>query len=372
MSNERVPLECRRTASSWLSLALALVMVLLSMVTAAYDPAVASPAGHRPIVVPIDMRRVAGNKPSGLYAIDPSTGKRDRLLMRGNGRAPLWSPDGSKVALAKRFENNLEIWVARSDGSRAHKATSNRKLDQWPSWAPGSKRLVLERFDAFDSSYDNELFIVSADGSRETNLTDNQRDDTCPDWSPRGRSIVFVRGGDILKIRADGRKERHLTNSRANEGGPKWSPNGRAILFARDSRKGRQVDLFVMDRGGTHVRRVTDSAEDELVYGWSPDGRKVVFVTSSDGFEFSLWIVRRDGSRLRKLVDDAADTYGGIEPNWSRNGKRIVYRRTAERHSDLWTIRPDGSRNRRLTKTTRAEESTPSWYSPPQGCVGLY
>jgi TolB protein len=360
----------RSVVAARLSKARWALAVLILAIVGVSGPA-SSVTPKRPIVASIDMRSVVGDKPSGLYAIDPATGKRRRLLAKA-GRQPLWSPDGRKLVVARRFENRQELWIVPANGSGARRVTYNERLDQWPSWSADSTSLVVERFDVRDSSYDNELFIVSVDGGRALNLTRNRKDDRCPDWSPRSDSIAFVRGGDILKVRADGTSERRLTEARAYEYGPKWSPNGRAILFERDSRRGDYGDLFIMNRRGGKVQRVTDTVTDEYVYGWSPNGKAIVFVTSSNGRDFSLWIVRADGSRLRELVANVGSRYGGIEPNWSRSGKRIVYRRSEGERSDLWTIRPDGSHNRRLTKTNKAHESTPAWFSPPQGCRGLY
>lgn len=334
--------------------------------------------------VPLPARRPLVAQASGILTIDPTTGKRMRYLTSRHDREPLWSPDGQKVAFAHGYENRLEIWVVGRDGSHARRITDNDKLDEWPSWAPGSRRLALERVDVEDPvSYDNEIFIVRADGSKERNLTKNDVDDVCPDWSPDGKRIAFYRSavGDIYTIRPDGRRLRQLTWGPEGDVAPKWSPDGRRILFtriiySRDLLTGPSSDeeLVAIDRDGSNLRQLTDDGFTKTSYAWSPNGKKIAFLLTSDNFRFSLWVINADGSQRRELVADVGGSYS-VSPTWSRDSRRIIYSRRVENGDevrvDLWSARADGSRNRALT-TSFVNEHSPDWYSSPQQCRGPY
>ena len=331
------------------------------------------PVSARPIVV----------EALGLRTIDPQTGKMIKRLTRSDSRQPLWAPDGRKIIFARGHENDLEIFSIGRNGRGLKRLTNNDRLDEWPSWAPGSRRIVVERYDVSDASFDNELFVVRADGSGGRNLTANEVEDNCPDWSPKGGRIAFSRGPqvDIYSIRPDGSNEKRLTSGPRVDYGPKWSPDGKKILFrtfvdARGGPAAEQEDLAVIDRDGSHRRRLTDTRVGESVYGWSPDGRRIAFVASR-GEENSLWVMRADGKHRRRLVADISSSESGIRPSWSRDGRKIAYGRVIEQrdgsHSrDVWVVSVDGSRNRRLTRTDFAQEFGPAWHSSPQECAGTY
>jgi Tol biopolymer transport system component len=311
-----------------------------------------------------------------LYMLDARTGERVRRLASSGVRKAIWSPDHSLVAYSQGFDDALELWVVRPDGSGRRRLTSNRFLDGWPSWAPRSKRLVVERRDPNAQRDDNELIIIRADGSGERNLTNNGKDDVCPDWSPDGKRIAFYRydSWDVFTIKPDGTGERRLTSGPDRDGGPKWSPDGKRILFSRINDIAEQRDLFTVRRDGSDLQRLTNTRFQESIYGWSPDGRHIVFAGTRDGSRFMIGVMRVDGSHRRILVDDAGD-FSGLGLASSADGKRLVYARlqTLSRpvRGDLWTVALDGSEPRALTSTP-AVERDPSWHAPPQSCLHGY
>lgn len=354
------------------SLVVALLVSLLTFDGAAGQ----SPSPPRPIVV--------GRLGVGLVTVDPVTGKiltrltRARHAFRTRGREPLWSPNGKKIAYAKGHEENLEIWVMRADGTRKRRITQNDVLDQWPSWAPGSKRLAIERWV---SSERRRIFIVRADGSHERSVTRRGFDDTCPDWSPDGKRIVFPRkpGEDIYTMKPDGSGLKQLTSGVDLDGGPIWSPDGRQILFRRRTDATSpigttiQFDLFVVDRNGSNLTQLTDTPAHEYSYGWSPDGKSISFMENEDASSSSMWVMNADGSGAGRVTD-----FDGVHfpsPTWSRSGKRLIYLRVTGEgggaRTDLWSVRPNGSDDHRLA-ATNADEIDPDWHAAPQECTDAY
>lgn len=374
------PAGCpRATAETARRRAARLLTILLVVTPVATVPTAHSAGRARRIVVEITPRYWNPDFSAGLFKVDVASGERVKRLTSGAGRQPMWSPNRRKIVYATGYEDNLEIWVVRRDGSHERRITHNRKLDESPSWSPDSRRLVVERYDASDGGYDSELFIVKADGSGERNLTKNRVDDECPDWSPKGSRIAFQRrrGYNLYTIRPDGTSERQLTRGRAVDRGPKWSPDGRRILFTRISANGKRQNLFVIRRDGTHLRRLTDTAPNVslLVYAWSPDGKKVAFVNSRDGFHFSLFVIRVGGSH-RVRLGSVGDHYYAVSPTWSRDSRKVAYTRRISTESadivDVWIARADGSRRRNVTRTENFDEYGPDWSSSPQECAGAY
>jgi TolB protein len=79
-----------------------------------------------------------------------STGRDVRRLTTATGgdegeTGAAWSPDGGSIAFASDADGDFDIYVARADGSGYRKVTDNSVDDDSPSWSPDGTRLVLAR-----------------------------------------------------------------------------------------------------------------------------------------------------------------------------------------------------------------------------------
>ena len=213
--------------------------------------------------------------------------------------------------------------------------------------------------------------------------------DVSPDVSPAGGMIVFQRcrfaincddiGGDNVWImRADGSHQRPLTHCDGSvclgAFTPAFSPDGRTIAFEEDLLDAHGVNvngIFLMRTDGTDVRRVTSTGPDGLPDSqpeFSPDGRRLVFERElPDGNQ--VMTVRVDGTGLRPLLPGVQ----GFSPHWSPDGRLIVFtiaRRTGGATTlDIATVRPDGSRLRLLTHSTADGPAFTPDFSPAQDRV---
>jgi TolB protein len=124
------------------------------------------------------------------------------------------------------------------------------------------------------------------------------------------------------------------------------TPGGR-IAFAQDV--GVQFELFSVAPDGTGLHRLTRNRVEDTDPKWSPEGRRLLSSSIT-----GLVVRNADGKLLRRLPG----TFG-VEPRWSRDGRRIAYLRFAcddpnERGgpvcADLWIVRPDGTGRRRLVR----------------------
>ena len=93
------------------------------------------------------------------------------------------------------------------------------------------------------------------------------------------------------------------------------SPDGK--MLAMDL----QGSIWVLPVGGGEARRVTDIFNDARQPQWSPDGRNIIFFGYRQG-GYDLWEVGADGSHQHQLTEGAFDDR---EPIFSHDGTRIAF-----------------------------------------------
>ena len=169
-------------------------------------------------------------------------------------------------------------------------------------------------------------------------LTEKRSDGTlhlAPALTPDGRQIAFFgeRNSffvDLYLADAEtGRVLRRLVKSTLNNNyeslrfinsAGTFSPDGR--YFAIAAKHKDKDDLVILDaKGGKEVRRIKVPLNGLTTPSWSPDGQQLAF-TGYDGGLSDLFVVRADGSDLRRLT---RDKYADLQPAWSPDGKTIAF-----------------------------------------------
>lgn len=270
-------------------------------------------------------------------------------------------------------------------------------------WSPDGSRFLVQR--------SAHLYAVRADGSGEVLLARHGNGFNAA-WSPDGTRIALQRkkpGTDgsryqlIEVVRADGTRRRRIAGE-VNDGGwfsgnLSWSPDGARLLFAGRTVTHQKPWLFVAATDGSSPPKAL-AIEADIVRPtqatWSPDGTRIAFVANAPqwpGATFGdLYVMRADGSGVRRLVLRAARAHG---PVWAPDSSRVAYRagdyevvrangtgriRLPGRASwagmtwspdskwlaqiggsseSLWLVRADG------TRLTRVLQTPGSWYAFP-------
>lgn len=212
------------------------------------------------------------------------------------------------------------------------------------------------------------------------------------------------RGGGLYTIGFDGRGMKRVTSGQ--DEAPAWSPDGTRLAFSRTQNRGRSYEIYVVSATGARRHAITHADGYAQSPSWAPDGSRIVFSASGGRFGQSndpscapnLWVVRPDGSGLRRLVrggvepayspdgrhiafvrPDARDrpwlyiveSSGrdlrriglGAHPSWSPDGRYLVVERGVglNRIADVWSLRVSDARATRLTRTPSVSEQGPAW-----------
>jgi hypothetical protein len=123
---------------------------------------------------------------------------------------------------------------------------------------------------------------------------------------------------------------------------PRFSPDGTAIAFVSE-RSGRPEVWRAAADGSDPVRLTTDSVV-ESEPNWSHDGRQLVF-TSGHSKPSGLSIVSVEGGAVTPVnIGGQYSNYG----SWSRNSGLLYF----STPTHIWQVRPDGSDRRKVYEGT--------------------
>jgi TolB protein len=205
------------------------------------------------------------------------------------------------------------------------------------------------------------LFVANADGTGRHLLSatipgaNTFSDNHYPSWFPSGRKIVFsanptgretVTRAALYVVSLDengyatGPPTQWTDNGyEAFDWGAAVSPDGSNIAFASD--RDGDSEIYVMDANkpegpNNPPVQLTDNEVDDRDPDWSPDGKRIVYQTRI-GFDREIMVMNADGTSKENLTRDPADDQRS--PAFSPNGRKIVYSSA----SKIWKMRTDGT-----------------------------
>ncbi len=166
----------------------------------------------------------------------------------GDDRAPVPSPDGSRILFDSTRDGNTEIYVMDADGANPQRLTDDAGEDWGASWSPDGMQI------AFNSSRTGamEIFVMDADGDGVRQVTFEGGFCSGPTWSPDGSRIAFTARGDdgagqIWSVAADGSDRQDLSRNVSTDDQvwtSGWGADGR-ILFVRTPQPGPLASALV-------------------------------------------------------------------------------------------------------------------------------
>jgi eukaryotic-like serine/threonine-protein kinase len=266
----------------------------------------------------------------------------------GQQRSPALSPDGKQVAFSWDGESgdNFDIYVKLVDGGSPLRLTTNPAEENFPAWSPDGSRIAFLRFKGSTA----EIVIIPALGGPERRLGQVQ---VIPEyyglgglaWSPDGKFLAVAdrepsQSAAIYLVSVESGEKHRVTSSPREYSGdlmPSFSPDGKSLAFVRMS-SSFAADIYVAplsdgSRPAGIPRKIAPGMH--LVDGldWTPDGRSIVFSGLENGI-VGLRMIPAEGGQTEPLAGVGAN---GASPSISRHADRLAYEHGVG-DSNIWRL----------------------------------
>ncbi len=196
--------------------------------------------------------------------------------------APLFSPDGHRLAYAAREKRNEEVFLLDLESGATRRLTvSEPGVENHPeAWTPDGEQLLIgRRVSGNWGSPENGLWILAVDGTSEL------------------RKIAQLgSGGNFL-------------------------PDGKTLVYNRFSIRNDDDLFWTRIDGENEPTVIIESPHSEDDVAVSPDGRLVAFASNESG-QSEIWATRFPDANGRRQISSG----GGRAPVWSPDGRTLYYR----------------------------------------------
>jgi Tol biopolymer transport system component/predicted Ser/Thr protein kinase len=243
-----------------------------------YSPFAVSPTG----VLAYSSTFIRGRE---LVWLDRSGRRLATVGEPGDYSTPDLSPDEKRIAVSMRegTKGNTDVWLYDSTRNAWSRFTFDAANDRAPLWSPDGSRIV------FGSGARGllDLWEKPSGGTGEPRLlAGSDEDKFLSDWSRDGRFIVYHTFGgkgawDVWVVPVAGGKPVPFLASRFTEVQGRLSPDGRWMAYASDE-SGR-FEIYVTDFPGKRGRWQV-STGGGLQPAWRADGREIFYVTPDQAF----------------------------------------------------------------------------------------
>ncbi len=286
--------------------------------------------------------------------------------------APIWSPDGKKIAFTSDRHGNDDVFVLHLDTGAVQRLTYFSGRDRAYGWTSDSRAVLFEsRRESEPYGADFSAYVAPLEGGAPYRL--HKASGSPFALSPDGKRLAFVRRdsawwrkgykgsaqGDLWLLERDANRYVRLTNTDTPDTFPLWGADGRTLYFV--SERDGTANLYAMDVASRRVRPLTRFRDDGVRFPQiSANGAVITFEQGMDVYRLDTTTGAMQAIPLQVPAQDAraAET---VRRTFSANvdeyavasdGKEFVFAVRGE----LFAARfPDGGPSRNLTQTVEPE-----------------
>lgn len=251
---------------------------------------------------------------TGLYILDLENRLSGRILpitslvQRGFFSEPVWTRDGTRLAIAVATGYDIDIFTIGKDNSNLRNLTNSGSYDVWPSWSPDGRYLMF--------------------------VSDRAR---CPSWIPGDTGACDLQTeqapvegnaiGNIYILDVETGETRQLSSEWLSEP-PRWLNNTTVVFASGDPTLGEPPErkLWIGDITTLQTQdvKLADGSDNaiRLSETWARDGSAVVYQSVSNNAA-EIIAVRRDGSLIGRSSELTFPRFG-MSASWAVDGSRLA------------------------------------------------
>lgn len=321
-----------------------------------------------------DGTQIAFSWQGDLWLVPIAGGVAQRLTVHpAYDFAPIWSPDGKKIAFTSDRHGNDDVFVLHLDTGTVQRLTYYSGRDRALGWLPDSRAVLIEsRRESELYGSDFALYVAPLDSG--TPYRFHKASGTPAALSPDGTRLAFVRResawwrkgyrgsaqGDLWLVERATNRYTRLTDTDTPETFPMWGADGRTLYFVAE--RDGTANLYTMDVNTRRTRQLTRFKDDGVRFPQiSANGAVITFEQGMDIYRLDTATGTLQTIPLQVPVQDARGAEQ-VRRTFSANvedyaiapdGKEFVFVVRGE----LFAARfPDGGPSRNLTETVEPEE----------------